>query len=247
MKQRQGKPIKCNICGFEISSFFFKQHQKTCDGIGPKWATQNQRYKRKTPVGQKQFSPGGWNKGLDKTDPRVQAFTDANRKNGTYDRLGAACRKRWASGWRPKGIENLGGYREHGGRSKGDHRTDSFGKKVWLQSSYEICLQELLDELEIRWIRPRALLYELNGKKKRYFPDFFLVDSNLYLDPKNDFLAIKDAEKIQVVEIQNAVKVVVLLKPQITKEFLISLISSRRTLCDVEKMEVRPEWRACNP
>jgi hypothetical protein len=62
MGQRKGKPTKCEKCGYEISSFFFKQHSAKCDGIGPKWATQSERAKN---PGVK-YSPGGWNTGLTK-------------------------------------------------------------------------------------------------------------------------------------------------------------------------------------
>ena len=53
-----------------------------------------------------------------------------------------------------------------------------------LQSTYESRLATILDELNIKWIRPTFLRYNIDGKSKRYWPDFLLVDVNIYLDPK---------------------------------------------------------------
>jgi hypothetical protein len=96
---------------------------------------------------------------------------------------------------------------------------DSFGNEVCLQSSYEKRTAEILDALSIKWTRPKHLKYD----NKKYFPDFFLIDKNIYLDPKNDFLAIKDKEKIEKVCEQNNVIILILTNDQINKEFLIAL------------------------
>lgn len=89
--------------------------------------------------------------------------------------------------------------------------TTKEGKTVYLQSSYELKVAENLDENNIKWERPKFLFWEDEKKiKHRYYPDFYLIDFNIYLDPKNDYLIKKDKEKIQRVEQQNNVKVFVL-------------------------------------
>jgi DNA-binding Lrp family transcriptional regulator len=120
-----------------------------------------------------------------------------------------------------KGNPNgkMGGYRANAGRSKKFHIQDSFNNTVCLQSSYEKRTADVLNELGIRWIRPKYLKY---GDKK-YFPDFYLVDKDLYLDPKNDYLAKIDAEKIKKVCEQNLVTVLILTKDKINKEFISGL------------------------
>jgi len=112
-----------------------------------------------------------------------------------------------------------GGYRAKAGRSKKYHVKDSFGNEVCLQSSYEKRTAEILDDLGIKWIRPKHLKYD----DKKYFPDFFLIDKNIYLDPKNNFLAIKDKEKIERVREQNNVVVLILTSDKINGEFLTAL------------------------
>lgn len=96
---------------------------------------------------------------------------------------------------------------------------------VHLQSSYELRCSEILDQLGLHWIRPSHLEYiDDEGLKRKYFPDFFLVDYGIYLDPKNDYLIKKDKTKIDTVRKQNEVSIFVLSKEQLTEESIRSLI-----------------------
>ena len=74
------------------------------------------------------------------------------------------------------------------------------GSIVMLDSSWEEALARRLDDLEIDWIRPNdPIEYETkDGKVHNYFPDFFLPDHNLYLDPKNPAAVIAQKEKVEV-------------------------------------------------
>lgn len=114
-----------------------------------------------------------------------------------------------------------GGYKPNAGRSQKYRVTDSFGKEVVLQSSYEMICAELLNEIGIEWTRPGHIKYD----DRKYFPDFYLPRYNIYLDPKNDYKAKLDEEKIQKVVDQNDVKVYVLTKEQLTIEYLTMLVS----------------------
>ena len=38
-----------------------------------------------------------------------------------------------------------------------------------------------------------------NGKKRKYYPDFYLTDFDVYLDPKNDYIVKQDKEKIEAI------------------------------------------------
>ncbi len=99
-----------------------------------------------------------------------------------------------------------------------------FAGKVWLESSYEYKIAKQLDENNINWIRPKGLPYIINDKHKTYFPDFYLVDYDLYLDPKNDYLIRQDAQKINCVIEQNNVRVFILTKTQLDWKTIKSLI-----------------------
>lgn len=92
------------------------------------------------------------------------------------------------------------------------------GDKVWLESSYEYKVAKDLDTHNIRWIRPNPLSYKINGKSKRYYPDFYLIDYDVYLDPKNDFLIPRDRKKINIVENTHNVRVLILDKDNLQWE-----------------------------
>jgi len=73
-------------------------------------------------------------------------------------------------------------------------------KEVILESSWEVIVAEYLDSKNIKWIRPGFIKwFDDEGKTRRYFPDFYLVDYDFYLDPKNPYCQDKDKEKIKKV------------------------------------------------
>jgi len=81
------------------------------------------------------------------------------------------------------------------------------GSTVFLQSSYEVTLAESLDINNINWIRPQPFKWiSDSGSEHRYYPDFYLVDYDIYLDTKNDYLIVKDQKKILSVIQQNNIK-----------------------------------------
>jgi hypothetical protein len=72
--------------------------------------------------------------------------------------------------------------------------------EVWLDSSWEVRISELLNVLNIRWIRPKFIKWvDSTNKVRRYFPDFYLLDYEVYLDPKNPYCMKQDTEKLEVV------------------------------------------------
>ena len=158
-----------------------------------------------------------WNKGkTEETDERV-AKSAVNMRNTKKGMPAAGCFA-WTTEQRSANAKarGFGGYRENSGHSKKFKVIDSFGKLATLQSTYELECFHILTELGINWVRPKALKYD----SRNYFADFYLTDYNIYLDPKNSWKAKLDEEKINKVIEQNNVKVYVLLKEQITKEYI---------------------------
>lgn len=93
-----------------------------------------------------------------------------------------------------------------------------------LGSSYELAVVKSLDKNNIKWDTCKRINYiDPNGKKRTYTPDIYLIDYDVYLDPKNDFLieninpslGFSDKEKIRLVEQQNNIKVLILNKYQL--------------------------------
>jgi len=77
------------------------------------------------------------------------------------------------------------------------------GTTIKLDSSWEEALAKRLDELNINWERPSAIPWiDKNGVKRHYFPDFYLLDYDLYLDPKNPVAYKVQIEKINCLKKQ---------------------------------------------
>lgn len=97
------------------------------------------------------------------------------------------------------------------------------GTEVWLQSSYEIKFANILENLNLEWERPKPFEWiDNNNKKHRYYPDFKV--GNSYFDTKNDYLAEKDKDKIQKVNEQNNIQVLIVTKENINEEFILKHI-----------------------
>ena len=97
------------------------------------------------------------------------------------------------------------------------------GTEVSLQSSYEIKLAKILDEYDIVWSRPSYMFWtDSLNIKHRYYADFKIND--IFLDTKNDYLAIKDKEKIERVSLQNDVNVYIILEKDININYIRSLV-----------------------
>jgi len=70
---------------------------------------------------------------------------------------------------------------------------------ILMDSSWEVELAKRLDFLEINWIRPEPLKWkDVKGLTHNYFPDFYLTDFDIYLDPKNPHAFTVQKEKIEI-------------------------------------------------
>jgi hypothetical protein len=70
-----------------------------------------------------------------------------------------------------------------------------------LESTWEVKIAEFLDKNDIKWIRPSYTKWfdPIKDKMRLYYPDFYLPDIDLYLDPKNP-TAIRDSiDKMNIV------------------------------------------------
>lgn len=79
---------------------------------------------------------------------------------------------------------------------------------IWMDSSWEVNIAKWLDVNNIKWIRDRKINFiwtDIYGIKRRYYPDFYLPEHNLYLDPKNKYKLEKDRDKISRVIYENKI------------------------------------------
>lgn len=75
-------------------------------------------------------------------------------------------------------------------------------KEVMLESTWEYELAKWLDTNNIKWIRPTYIKWfdSVKNKERLYYPDFYLPDIDLFLDPKNPTAMKIDAYKMSQVE-----------------------------------------------
>jgi hypothetical protein len=85
-------------------------------------------------------------------------------------------------------------------------------KGIYMDSSWEVDMAKLFDDKKVMWIRePRKMTLfwtDLEGRKRRYHPDFFLPKYNLYIDVKNKYLLQKDDYKLKQVIKENKVSLI---------------------------------------
>lgn len=73
----------------------------------------------------------------------------------------------------------------------------------WFQSNTSTTTSNLaswLNRNSIPWIQPKSFFYQLEGQKRRYFPDFFLPDFSIYIETKNDYLMSLQEDKMEAVK-----------------------------------------------
>lgn len=70
---------------------------------------------------------------------------------------------------------------------------------IVFDSSWEKKIAVFLDSKGITWTRPEVSLqwFDCIGKQRKYFPDFYLPDHDIYLDPKNKQVQKDQAEKLK--------------------------------------------------
>jgi len=159
-----------------------------------------------------------WNKGLDKSDPRVTKYGLASSKKLKGHTRTIHTNESKANLSKKAKANGLGG---HTSKLKLYFRKND-GTEVYLQSSYEIKFAQILEELNIIWERPAPLPWiDDNGIDHKYYPDFKVGDK--YFDTKNDYLAKIDARKIELVILQNSVDLKIVSLNQINKEYIAPL------------------------
>lgn len=213
----------CPYCGKEyskkgIGSHIWRKHTEEGQNFNPNKGYQNGT--RKT-----------WNKGLTKeTDERVRKSQETLKRR--IENREIVCKGHPHSEETKKYLSECAKKRKLGGWYS-SKRIEYNG--IMLQSTYELEFAKDLDKNNISWIRPDFFLYKLNGKDHRYYPDFYIESLNVYVDPKNDFLinnvnkrlGISDKEKINLVEKQNNIQIIILTKDELTYNDLLKKIKTK--------------------
>src|SRR3990167_815710 len=80
---------------------------------------------------------------------------------------------------------NIGGYREGSGWTKWFQYDSPSAGKVFLNGTWEVAYAQYLDAQAISWRRNRTSFpYEWEGKLHKYYPDFYLVQNDEFIEVK---------------------------------------------------------------
>jgi len=96
--------------------------------------------------------------------------------------------------------------------SKSSVYTTIDGLEVKMDSTWEVAMAEKLDELNIRWVRNDDMKLEyttVRGRKRKYIPDFYLPDYDLYIEVKG-YWTDAARHKMKDIEERNPGKILIL-------------------------------------
>lgn len=223
----------CNFCGKKCKNKNSKvNHERFCK-LNP------HRRISAIEVRNNDKSIAVWNKGITaQDDSRVRARVEVQkqnyRRNPSGYHYGHSQSEETRRKLRAHALRNgLGGFHMRRGHLYNGLKLDS---------SYEVLVATELDANNIRWERCKRFKYQWeDGSIHFYTPDFYLPDYDVYLDPKNDYLienvnpgtGIKDSIKIELVQSQNNIKVLILDKNHLRwdaiKELLLVKVTTQRT------------------
>jgi hypothetical protein len=224
----------CPQCSTNISSSNFTRHISKCNGVGT-WK-QQEKY-RKDQVKNTIYNC----KLCSKTFTTAQALSGHTQrshilkdKQAEYGKKGSIIKLEMAErgeislsyphSEETKNIMSIIACERLAKHSKYSKNTE-YKPGIILESSFEVRTAIILDSLNIKWTKVRkGYVWDDNGKTRRYIPDFYLPDYNIFLDPKNDYLIKKDKKKIDSAMLLNNIKVVVLSDNQISETFIKDLL-----------------------
>lgn len=181
--KEQNQIFVCNLCGFQIFTSI-KSHTNSCDGRGPR-RRRDAKYRG---------IYGGWQKGKtfdeifgEEVSKKIRNKMSINSKGSTgiartekdelirREKIRNSINERYASGWDPI----------CGRAKKYEYHSDSAGK-IRVDGKWELEVAKYLDRMNLKWRRPteRFDYINLEGKKSKYKPDFYIDDYMSYLEVK---------------------------------------------------------------
>lgn len=223
------KKSKCGKCGNYFTNNNYQKHSTVCDGNYNKfvkseacnhcganwnalniltasekanhsrWCKENPKYDQYISDLRKKDLTSLMNAGKKKTG-NLNQYVAAKLRGEVYE---SSLKGRKNLNWKPHTDETKEILRQKALAS--NHRRLRKGmityKGIWLDSSWEYELAKRLDELEIKWERPDPLVWiDKKGDRHNYFPDFYLFDYDLFLDPKNPAAYENQKEKIEILK-----------------------------------------------
>lgn len=228
-----GKRVNINgnqKCNFNIDIIKNKRSPYgtwTCRICKKIFDSKNKLYKHYHQFHENELNKQIWNKGLTaKTDDRIQKISiTLKNKYSTGEILPSFKGKNHSNESKVK-IKNAALNSKHQRVCK---KTLPYIRKdgsiVNLDSSYERNIAKILDDNNITWIRPNPLVWvDKFGQSHHYFPDFYIPNKDIYLDPKNEYCFLVQSEKIEYIK-KHYPNVLFLHKYELSEDNIIKITS----------------------
>jgi hypothetical protein len=176
----------CSYCKKEVSKLGISAHERYCQA-NPNRLTKG--------LGGRKKGTTPWNKGI-KTgkNPKIsQALTGKSNGRALTPESEELRRNKISESMKANPL--AGGLRIGSGRGIKGWYDSSIAGSVYLRSSYEFRVAEYFDSKNINWrANTEAFNYMFNGEAHKYYPDFYLIDLDCYVEVKG-FKTKKDQAK----------------------------------------------------
>lgn len=198
--------MKCEYCGKEHSGDFATGRfcSRSCSNG---FSTKNKRREINKKVSNKLKGKSTWRKGK-KIRPRELLICPTCKKE--FEFIIGYNRKYCSWGCSKNAPRpNNGGLREGGGHSKVYEYINIHNEKMKLNKD-EIEIAKILDKLNLKWKRNWVgfKYITLEGKQRKYYPDFFIETYNIYLEYKG-WITYEMAYKMQEAQKINNFKLLI--------------------------------------
>jgi hypothetical protein len=196
---RKGHPKEKTTCSYSCSNKYF-DHGQGYQANKKRSETLKEYYENNP-------SPNGGEKEYEKNSCKIHSYKECKMCGKLFVRAYAKEKKEKFGVERKTCSEECKvqaqvGERtyQNGSRKPKYYENPNTGESVLLESSWEVEVAELLDEKDTEWTRPDPIKWEDDeDKTHRYYPDFYLPNFDLYLDPKNSYCMDLDKEKMNAV------------------------------------------------
>lgn len=171
--------VKCIFCEKEFSKYGSKNHEKFCE-LNP-----NKVAHYAKGVG---ISPVPWNKGLNKEVNEIirrKALNAVGKRDGRASTPEKEALRKAKISATMKANPKAGGLRINSGKGKKSWYESPIAGKVYLRSSYELAYVQYLDKQGVNWqANKKGFKYQIGDKIHTYYPDFYLIDEDTYIEIK---------------------------------------------------------------
>lgn len=229
------KTTECNKCNIKINNKGFAQHHKACNGTGPAVKFIKLSVCPHCAVDLSIFNIANRANHVRwcSCNPKRKMYTEAAnclqmQTTESIAKRTIGIKQAWADG-KYNGVNHSYPGWKHSEETKqhlrekalaSPHRrlvrsikkyTQKNGTIISLDSSWEEALAIRLDSINVEWKRPDPIRWtDKQNVTHNYFPDFYLPEYDLYLDPKNPY-AIK-AQQLKIDCLTTQIKNLIIIK-----------------------------------